>query len=282
MLNRVRSQSRLLLISGGRLCTLLVQRLLCFNGKCAVSNPLRLGISALSRSHFFDDLTVTCPTTLVGHWHYSVVRSVAFDSRDQNLLATSSSDNTAKLWRFSPDGSTATCVVTLAGRSGGVYSVAFHPTAPLLATGSDDKTAKLWRFSPEGSNATCVATLEGHNDLVLSVAFHPMAPFLATGSRDTTVKLWSFSPDGSAVTCVTTLDGQGYSVIYVAFHPTAPLLAISSCKITKLLRFSANGSTATCVATLEGHSNTVFSVAFHPTAPILVTGSSDGTTKLWR
>ena len=38
-----------------------------------------------------------------------------------------------------------TCVATLAGHSNSVWSVAFHPTAPLLATGSDDKTVKLWR-----------------------------------------------------------------------------------------------------------------------------------------
>ena len=39
----------------------------------------------------------------------------------------------------------ATCVATLAGHSGGVWSVAFHASAPLLATGSGDKTAKVWK-----------------------------------------------------------------------------------------------------------------------------------------
>ena len=41
--------------------------------------------------------------------------------------------------------SDATCVSTLQGHSGGVNSVAFHPSAPYLATGSSDNTAKLWR-----------------------------------------------------------------------------------------------------------------------------------------
>jgi WD40 repeat protein len=36
-------------------------------------------------------------------------------------------------------------VATRAGHSIYVYSVAFHPTAPLLATGSWDDTLKLWR-----------------------------------------------------------------------------------------------------------------------------------------
>ena len=41
--------------------------------------------------------------------------------------------------------SSATCVATLEEHINFVYSVAFHPTAPLLASGSYDKTVKLWR-----------------------------------------------------------------------------------------------------------------------------------------
>ena len=86
--------------------------------------------------------------------------------------------------------SCATCVATLEGHSGTVYSMAFHPTAPLLATGSWDNTVKLWLLSSDNSSATCVATLEGHSSAVTSVAFHPTAPLLATGSSDNTVILW--------------------------------------------------------------------------------------------
>ena len=86
--------------------------------------------------------------------------------------------------------SSATCVATLLGHSGSVFSVAFHPTAPVLATGSRDNTAKLWRLSSDNSSATCVATLQGHSGIVYSVAFHPTAPVLATGSGDNTAKLW--------------------------------------------------------------------------------------------
>ena len=141
MRSRVCSENRLLFITGGRLCAMLAQRLLCFNGECAVRDALRLGTSALSRRHFFRN-------------------------------------------------SSATCVATLEGHSSFVFSVAFHPTAPLLATGSRDKTLRLWLLSSDNSSATCVATLEGHRERGTSVAFHPTAPLLATGSWDTTARLW--------------------------------------------------------------------------------------------
>jgi WD40 repeat protein len=80
--------------------------------------------------------------TLGGHKYR--VFSVAFHPT-ANLLATGSSDNTAKLWDFSPDWSTATCVATLAGHSRSVNHVAFHPTEPLLATVSDDGMVNFWQ-----------------------------------------------------------------------------------------------------------------------------------------
>jgi hypothetical protein len=53
MRSRVCSENRLLLISGGRLCAMLVRRLLCLNGECVIRDAFRLGTSALSRRHFF-------------------------------------------------------------------------------------------------------------------------------------------------------------------------------------------------------------------------------------
>jgi WD40 repeat protein len=186
-----------------------------------------------------DGSAATCVATLAGY--STVVVSVAFHPT-LPLLATGSLDGAskeegfAKIWRFSPDGSAATCVATLEGHNHWVVSVAFHPTAPFLATGSLDGIAKLWRFSPDGSAATCVATLKGHSNSIVSVAFHPTAPLLATGSFDGTAKLWRFSPDGSAATCVATLVHSSECQIgSVAFHPTLPLLATGSSDCTAKL-----------------------------------------------
>jgi WD40 repeat protein len=261
-----------------------------------------------------DNSSATCVATLdhTNEGHSHIVSSVAFHPKAP-LLATSSWDNTVKLWRLvtTTDGliSSATRVTTLERRNKGkghiapVNSVAFHPKALLLATGSDDNTVRLWLLSSDNSSATCVAILDsdkkGHSGPVTSVAFHPTAPLLATSSKDRTVKLWRLvtTPDGliSSADCVATLDrengGKGHSdwVWSVAFHPWAPLLATGSSDNTvKLWQLSPDDSSATCVATLdrrnggEGNTNSVNSVAFHPTAPLLATSSADNTVKLWK
>jgi WD40 repeat protein len=201
------------------------------------------------------NMSATCEATIRGDG--DVTKSVVFHP-ELPLLAFSSSDQTAKLFRFDPDGSeatnmSATCVATLGGaheHSYRITSVAFHPKLPLLAIGSTDNTAKLWRFNPLGSeatnmSATCVAILEGkhgHTQVVTSVVFHPALPLLATGSWDSTAKLWGFNPHG----------------------------------------LESGNMSATCVYTLRGHDNWVSSVAFHPKLPLLATGSVDRTARLWR
>ena len=39
--------------------------------------------------------------------------------------------------------------------------------------------------------------------------------------------------------------------------------------------------TKACVQTLDGHGHNISAVAFHPELPLILTGSEDGTVKLW-
>jgi len=217
----------------------------------------------------------------------NTVTSVAFQGKN-NLLATVSLDNNAKLWRFHPDGSNPVCTATanVGGHTNSVTSVAFHPTINLLATGSHDYTAKFWSFNDDGSNLVCTGTanVNGHTRGIYSVAFHPSGNLLATCSDDTTAKLWSFEPDGSNPVCAGTLTGHIHGIESVAFHPRHNLLATgSSDKTAKLWMFNPDGSYPICTATtnVNGHIQIIKSVAFHPSRNLLVTGSYDMKAKLW-
>lgn len=117
-------------------------------------------------------------STLKGHSH--VVNSIAF-SPDSNILASGSSDGTAKLWNVATSREIATLKVGTA-----VTSVALSPNGKTLAFGSSDFTAKLWDIGERRE----LATFRGHTKDVTAVAFSPDGRIFVTGSWDATVKLW--------------------------------------------------------------------------------------------
>jgi WD40 repeat protein len=77
--------------------------------------------------------------------HTGTVNSVAF-SHDGHTLATTSQDETARLWNIS-DPHHPTPLVTLTGHTNTVNEVAFSPDGHTLATASLDTTARLWDIS---------------------------------------------------------------------------------------------------------------------------------------
>ena len=97
---------RLRLISKGRLFTMLAQRLLCAPGQSA-GNCLQLAMCMLQRVFKFKFKPPTCAATLAGH--SGSVFSAAFHPTAP-IFATGSQDTTVRLWRISPDNSSATCV----------------------------------------------------------------------------------------------------------------------------------------------------------------------------
>lgn len=206
------------------------------------------------------------------------VESVAF-SPDGKTLATGSKDDTATLWRLSPEGG-AQPLAKLQGHAGVVMSVAFSPDGKTLATGSGDYSVRLWKLGPEG-DAELVAELKGHAGAVTSVAFSPDGKTLATGSWDNTARLWKLSPkDGAQL--LAELKGHAEVVTSVVFSPDGKTLATGSRdNMARLWKLRLPGKTE-LVAELKGHANRVDSVAFSPDGQTLATGSSDHTAKLWR
>jgi WD40 repeat protein/serine/threonine protein kinase len=128
------------------------------------------GVGPTERSH--------APTALEGHRRE--INGLAF-SPTQGLLATASTDGTARLWEV-PSGRPA---AVLAGHKETVFDCAFSPDGRTLATASGDRTVKLWHVHTQRDMLTLT-----HDSPVTSVAFSREGNYLATGTVDGTYHFW--------------------------------------------------------------------------------------------
>lgn len=117
--------------------------------------------------------------------HQAYVMKLAINPKDQDMLASGSTDKKIKIWSFNGKNSS----LTIDGHTKGITSVAFCPMLdkPYLASSSDDKTIKIWDYT----NKQCVATLESHEDIVSAIAFHPELPILISSGEDHYTKFWN-------------------------------------------------------------------------------------------
>ena len=167
-----------------------------------------------------------------------------------------------------------------------------HPTASIVLTGSDDMSIKAWDWEKGWKNiqvmlpSPLLATLyfltisqiyEGHTHYIMNLAFNPKdANTFVSACLDRTVKMWSITSS----TPNFTMEAHEKGVNYVDFYPGADkpyLVTTGDDKTVKVWDYLSKS----CVQTMEGHTNNVSFAIFHPNLPIIISGSEDGTIKIW-
>ncbi|KAE8718408.1 Coatomer subunit beta'-2 [Hibiscus syriacus] len=205
------------------------------------------------------------------------VRSAKFVARKQWVVA-GADDMIIRVYNYN----TMDKVKVFEAHTDYIRCVAVHPTLPYVLSSSDDMLIKLWDWE---KGWLCTQIFEGHSHYVMQVTFNPKdTNTFASASLDRTIKIWNLgSPDPNF-----TLDAHQKGVNCVDYFTGGdkPYLITGSDDhtakaCTMLLKYVWDYQTKSCVQTLEGHTHNVSAVCFHPDLPIIITGSEDGTVRIW-
>jgi hypothetical protein len=201
--------------------------------------------------------------------------STAAFSPDGTTILTGHRDGTAKLWGTK----TSVPLQTFKAHTKWITAVAFSPAGSgdprggkYILTGSEDGTAKLWTRAGRE-----IQSFTGYTHKVADAAFSPDGRYVLTRSEGASGTLsWSLTERD-----VRPFAGQvspGRLVSFLANSPDGKTKLVSDFFIYKVtLRDTADN----IIQTFLGHNGHVAAVGFSPDGKTVLTGSSDGTAKLW-
>lgn len=190
---------------------------------------------------------------------------------DQFIAAFSHHDNQLNSVEF---WDTTTWEITRTLKTGLLQGVAFSPSGDLLATSPDRYAIQVYELDGKGLLYTLHTSFTG---AVSSLVFSPDSLTLVSGHYDGLIRLWDMATGNLLRTLVA---GSDEVVESLAFHPGGRLLAAGTSYDDHLVRIWAleNGA---LLRTLDGHESAVNSLAFSPSGQYLVSGSYDGSLRLW-
>jgi WD40 repeat protein len=166
------------------------------------------------------------------------------------------------------DAETGHEVTTFGDKEDKVSCFAFSPDGKRIVSGSDPGRLKLW----DAKQGEEIITFGEDKSGVCSVAFSPDGKRIASCGH-AHIKVW----DVASGTELTSLINDSRRVNYVVFSPDGKRIAAPQGRLAKIW----DAATGKELKTLLGHGDLVLCVAFTPDGRRLVTGSQDGTVRVW-
>ncbi|KAF9151038.1 hypothetical protein BG015_007144 [Linnemannia schmuckeri] len=217
--------------------------------------------------------------------HPSLVLSVTFSSNG-HWIASSSYDYTVKLWSAQTGG----LVYVFSGHSYFVYDVAFSPDSSLLVSSGYDSTVRIWQMN------SVEAVLDSSNiiDTLYALAYSPNGQHLLIPTQDGHLRLYDASTGAPSLA----LSSGQARVEHVAYSPDGLRLATvesfsNEVKVwdakTGQVDFTLHCQTEDdgmkkwkCRTKIPDFSRTVQGIAWRPGTLEFVTGSGDGSVRVWK
>ena len=170
---------------------------------------------------------------------------------------------------------------TLRGHSTGVQELAPFADNRHLASAAADGVLKIWDLATFGE----VRTIIGQSRATEALAVSPDGKRIASGADDGRVRLY----DAGSGREVWSMEPLSAPVRTMAFSPDGRFLAVGSDDLRVRL-WDLSGSVVALTPGNErpdraartwDHKAPVWSLAFSPDGKLLITGSDDGTTRVW-
>jgi WD40 repeat protein len=200
-----------------------------------------------------------------------------FGSDDQ-LVATTSLDHTAKIWN-----ATTGKRLAIIPNDDIVMCAAFSQDGRHLATACRDGTVHVATLISEGGNLRCeIKTNTLPNTSVNVVQFSPRDEFLAAGTEDGTIAIWNAGTSYHSEKRIISTHRDRINSLEFKDRPDGLLLVSASAdRTTRLWKVTTNGPiTAFCEP--FPHNGEVLQASFSPDGHYVVTASEDRTAGLWK
>ncbi|XP_068609556.1 PH-interacting protein [Brachionichthys hirsutus] len=212
--------------------------------------------------------------------HLSSVYCVTFDRTGRRIF-TGSDDCLVKIWG-TDDGR---LLATLRGHAAEISDMAVSYENTMIAAGSCDKTIRVWCLQ------TCapLAVLEGHAASITSLQFSPLCSgskrYLSSTGADGTICFWQWDSRtlkfGQRPSKFTERSRPGVQMMCSSFSAGGMFLATGSTDHIIRVYYFGSGQPEK-ISELESHTDKVDSIQFSHCSDRFVSGSRDGTARIWQ
>ncbi|KAJ2512472.1 hypothetical protein GGI11_004722, partial [Coemansia sp. RSA 2049] len=230
------------------------------------------------------------------HGHKYPTFCVLFD-RTSRRMVTGSDDYLVKVWCTQ----TGYLINTFKGHHDVITDIALNVENTLLASASADGTVRVWNIRTGEPRAVLIANPQGRAKSITAVKFSPSPRreirFLATTCDDGLCRLYRW--DRHALTFDTTpivIDGRPeprHAVTCFAFNHTGSRFAIATstgyvsiystiADVGTVSSAASNWGTPKLITRIAAHDDSITTLVFSPNGEMFLTGSTDGTAKVWR